>query len=444
MEEIRGRSLRLVTALDLLWASLALIGGVVAAVLVQRHQRVVEQLRRVEQARASELEQFAGRVAHDVVSPLAPVSPSLQVLSHKLDGDPAAQRAVAAIRRSLDRVSMIVDELLRFARSGAQPAPGERADIARVLESVRDELTPDAQQSGVTLRFEPAPQVEVACGEGAMLVVIHNLVRNAIKYIGDGPRRLVVTRAVVAAQSVRLSVQDSGPGLPVGMEQAVFAPYVRAPGTGAPGIGLGLATVKRIVESRRGRVGVWSEPRKGATFWVDLPLAPVKRTAGLRRGSRLWVAALTPLVAGWTVAAQAKEVPSGEFHDCPKSRLRPLAGDHARPTLPPGIPVAKSVASDVLAVIDQFGPSDLSKVGADFDPADQRVLLSPGNSTAQLVFGPGTKKLRAKGVESTRYLLRGAGHGDVSFMGDAKAGAPWSTEEVMGLIVTFLGRHLES
>jgi signal transduction histidine kinase len=273
LAEIRGRSLRLVNALNFLWASLALVGGVVAAILVRRHQRVVERLRHIEQARVSELEQFAGRVAHDVLSPLGPVSPGLQVLSRKLDGDSAAQRAVGAIRRSLDRVSMIVDELLRFARSGAQPAPGERADIARVLESVRDELALDAEQSGVTLRFEPAPQVEVACAEGAMLVVIHNLVRNAIKYIGDGPRRLVVTRAVVAAQSVRLSVQDSGPGLPPGMEQAVFAPYVRAPGTHVPGIGLGLATVKRIVESRRGRVGVWSEPRKGATFWVDLPLA---------------------------------------------------------------------------------------------------------------------------------------------------------------------------
>jgi signal transduction histidine kinase len=271
--KIRGRALRLVNALNLLWASIALVGGVVAAVLVRRHQRVVERLRRVEQARASELEQFASRVAHDILSPLAPVSLGLQVLSRKLDGDSAAQTAVAAIRRSLDRVSMIVDELLRFACSGAQPAPGERADIARVLESVRDELAPNAEQHGVTLRFEPAPQVEVACGEAAMLVVIQNLVCNAIKYIGDGPRRLVVTRAVVAAQSVRLSVQDSGPGLPAGMEQAVFAPYVRAPGTCAPGIGLGLATVKRIVESRRGRVGVCSEPRKGSTFWVDLPLA---------------------------------------------------------------------------------------------------------------------------------------------------------------------------
>jgi len=271
--EIRDRSMRLANGLNLLWASFALVGGAVAAVLVRRHQRVVERLRRIEQVRASELDQFAGRVAHDILSPLAPVSPGLQVLSRKLDGDSAAQRAVAAIRRSLDRVSLIVDELLRFARSGAQPAPDERADLARVLESVREELAPDAEQRGVTLRFEPAPQVHVACGEGAMLVVIHNLVRNAIKYIGDGPHRLVVTRAVVAAQSVRLSVQDSGPGVPPGMEQAVFAPYVRAGETQAPGIGLGLATVKRIVESRRGRVGVWSEPRKGATFWVDLPLA---------------------------------------------------------------------------------------------------------------------------------------------------------------------------
>jgi acetyl esterase/lipase len=147
-------------------------------------------------------------------------------------------------------------------------------------------------------------------------------------------------------------------------------------------------------------------------------------------------------------------------------------------------------SSDVQAVIDQFGPSDLSRIGADFDPAYQRVLLSLGNSTAQWVYGPGTKKsvsddpraiaranpatyvdssdppfllfhgtadklvspsqtllvhnaLRAKRVDSTRYVLIGAGHGDMSFMGDAMAGYAWSTQKVMGIIVTFLGKHLK-
>ena len=136
------------------------------------------------------------------------------------------------------------------------------------------------------------------------------------------------------------------------------------------------------------------------------------------------------------------------------------------------------------------GPSDLSKIGADFDPVDQRVLRSPGNSTAQWVYGPGTQKsvsddpraiaranpatyvassdpafllfhgtadklvspsqtllvhnaLRAKGVESTRYLLTGAGHGDVSVTGVANAGSVWSTQKVMDIMVRFLGKHLK-
>jgi hypothetical protein len=51
--------------------------------------------------------------------------------------------------------------------------------------------------------------------------------------------------------------------------------------------------------------------------------------------------------------------------------------------------------------------------------------------------------LRAKRVASTRYVLTGAGHGDLAFMGDAKAGYAWSTQKVMGVIVTFLGEHLK-
>jgi acetyl esterase/lipase len=148
-------------------------------------------------------------------------------------------------------------------------------------------------------------------------------------------------------------------------------------------------------------------------------------------------------------------------------------------------------SSDVQAVIDQFGPSDLSKIGADFDTAFQKELAAPGNSTAQWVFGPGTRKsinddpkaiaranpatyvdssdppfvlfhgsadnlvspsqtllvhnaLRVRGVDSTRYVLTGAGHGDLSFLGNATAGLPWSTQKVMNLIVSFLDKQLNS
>jgi signal transduction histidine kinase len=280
LEEIRSRSLELANRLNLAWTVLAILGGCVAALLVRRHQRLTENVRRLDRDRAHELEQFAGRVAHDIVSPLGPVSVGVQYLARRLPNDAEAQGAVRIVRASLDRVGAIVDELLRFARAGARPAFGECADLPPIIDALRDELLPAARQQGVSLTLEPAPAVKVACSEAAILVVLQNLLRNAIKYIGDGPRKLVRARAAVDAGKIRLTVQDSGPGIPSGMESAVFEPYVRGEGTRQAGIGLGLATVKRIVESRRGRVGVCSDPRKGATFWVELPLAVADPAAG--------------------------------------------------------------------------------------------------------------------------------------------------------------------
>jgi acetyl esterase/lipase len=153
-------------------------------------------------------------------------------------------------------------------------------------------------------------------------------------------------------------------------------------------------------------------------------------------------------------------------------------------------------SSNVQAVVDEFGPSDLSELAADYDTATQQANYAAGNSLAQWVFGPGTKKsilngpanevaaadpisyitsstppfvelqgthdqlvspsqtelvnnaLLAKGVESTRYLIKGAGHGDLTFLGpsrsNVKASLPWSTQKVMDLIVSFLNQHLGS
>jgi acetyl esterase/lipase len=147
-------------------------------------------------------------------------------------------------------------------------------------------------------------------------------------------------------------------------------------------------------------------------------------------------------------------------------------------------------SSEVQGVVDEFGPADLSKLAADYDTAAQKANYAPGNSAAQWVYGPGTKKsiadrtsevaaadpathitsktapfvlfhgsadtlvspsetlnlqtaLRPKGIDSTRYVLTGAGHGDLSFTGDTSAGLPWSTQETMGHIVDFLGQHLK-
>jgi acetyl esterase/lipase len=147
-------------------------------------------------------------------------------------------------------------------------------------------------------------------------------------------------------------------------------------------------------------------------------------------------------------------------------------------------------SSAVQAVIDEFGPSDISKIASDYDIAAQEVNYAAGNSFAQFVFGPGTtlsvrddpiataaanpvtyvrassapflllhgsddqlvspsqtlalhNTLRAKGIDSTRYVVKGANHGDLTFMGfDPDAVKQWSSQQVMDRVTSFLNKQL--
>jgi signal transduction histidine kinase len=104
-------------------------------------------------------------------------------------------------------------------------------------------------------------------------------VRNAIKYMGARPTRKIVVRASPAGHFARLEVEDTGPGIPAEIKATLFEPFVRGPHEDVNGTGLGLATVKRLVESHGGRVGVESTLGAGTLFWVELPLLPVSHYA---------------------------------------------------------------------------------------------------------------------------------------------------------------------
>lgn len=113
----------------------------------------------------------------------------------------------------------------------------------------------------------------VACSPGVLMSMIPNLVENAIKYIGCGPVKEVRVRARTQGLMTRVEVADTGPGVPQGLASKVFDPYVRAPGLKQPGIGLGLATVRRLAESHGGSVGVTKNGATGSVFWFELPRA---------------------------------------------------------------------------------------------------------------------------------------------------------------------------
>ena len=134
-------------------------------------------------------------------------------------------------------------------------------------------LRPRAEEREIDLLVEVTPTLEARCSAGALTSIVQNLVRNAVTYMGVRTTRRVVVRAVKDGTVCRIAVEDSGPGIPAESIGKIFEPFVRGPQEKTPGTGLGLATVKRLVESHGGMITVRSEVGRGSVFTVDLPAA---------------------------------------------------------------------------------------------------------------------------------------------------------------------------
>lgn len=273
IRELRGKSMSAAVVLDLACALISVAGAIALHRAVRAHEALATRHQHVLEEQASKLEQFAGRVAHDILSPLNGASLALELVGRPCD-DAQRARYIARGTRSLDRVKRLVGGLLEFARAGAMPGKGARTEVAAALEGLVIDLEAAAAQAGAELVVDVAPDTSpVACNGGVLTSLVANLARNAIKYIGDGPTRRIEIRAFDRGDVVRVEVRDTGPGLPPDLQERVFEPYVRAPRATQTGIGLGLATVKRLAEGHGGRVGVRSVANDGCTFWFELPKA---------------------------------------------------------------------------------------------------------------------------------------------------------------------------
>lgn len=240
--------------------------------------------RRLLEEKTNELEAFSSRIAHDLMSPLMSVGIALAAAEPCLDAPERERvhRMVVRAGSSLQHVRMMTSDLLEFARAGATPPPNVEADAATVARAVADDLTPFAEEARVELRIEIGTRRRVRCSAGALTSVLTNLVQNAVKHLDAAPTRRVTLRARNDGDIIRFEVQDTGPGIDPADHERIFEPYVQGRNR-AGGLGLGLATVKRIVEAHGGRVGVESERGKGACFWVTVPAiaaAPARAEGG--------------------------------------------------------------------------------------------------------------------------------------------------------------------
>ena len=265
--------------LEIASAFLAIIAAMVAVRGERRYARQARRALELETDRARELDLVAQRVAHDLVSPLSGVAISLGAIQRR-HPDPGTSRVVERARRALERSRQMVQCIYAFSGSGARPAPGAAAPVRAMVQDAADALVETEPESPPTIVVEPFDEVHVAMESAVLGVIVSNLLSNASKYSRDGPTCRVVVRSRADDTRVHVEVEDTGPGVPHGMEQTILEPFKRAPGVVQPGLGLGLATVKRLVHAHRGKVGVSRAPSGGAIFWFDLPRAAGAPAAG--------------------------------------------------------------------------------------------------------------------------------------------------------------------
>ncbi|MGH7296743.1 MAG: sensor histidine kinase, partial [Polyangiaceae bacterium] len=207
----------------------------------------------------------------DLLSPMSGIVFSLGTIERS-HPDPATKAIVERTLRSLARARQMVTGIFNFARSGARPTPGASTPLDAGVRAAVDELRGADVPSAPQVDVEPFDEVDVACDEAVLGVMLSNLLSNAEKYTRDSPVHRIVVRASATPATARIEVEDAGPGLPPGLEHSIFQPYVRAPGVTQPGLGLGLATVKRLADAHGGQVGV-RRIEGGTVFWFELPRA---------------------------------------------------------------------------------------------------------------------------------------------------------------------------
>jgi signal transduction histidine kinase len=271
---VRLSTRRIAFALDALSVALAGLATGLSIVTVRRVVRALQQASDQAERKSMELDRFAGRVAHDILSPLGAMHLALSVMAPHVYGDERADKALRRASRSVTRVRNLVDGLLRYARAAAQPSAEDAVEVSAVVRDVLDGMRREAQDRGIQLEVEGEGEERayVKSSVGVLTSLVSNLVQNAIKYMGNRPRRLVTVRTRTTDDHVRVEVEDTGPGVPAEVVDSIFEPFVRGV-TDDTGIGLGLATVRQLVRAHGGEVSLESRPGNGSLFWFDLPRA---------------------------------------------------------------------------------------------------------------------------------------------------------------------------
>lgn len=252
--------------LGVAWVSMALVALALAFVL--RRTMTLSERR----------EEFVSAVTHELRTPLTTFRMYTEMLSSGRVTDEHRGRYYETLHSEALRLSHLVENVLAYARleRGRAQDRIESVPLARLLERTSERLGGRANQAGMRVEVQPAPDdVSVRVDAGAAEQIVFNLVDNACKYAVSATDKRIEISASVEGGNVAIRVRDHGPGVAADVANKLFQPFRKsavAAANSAPGVGLGLALSRRLARGMGGDLR--HEPCEGGTcFVLTLPKA---------------------------------------------------------------------------------------------------------------------------------------------------------------------------
>ena len=236
------------------------------------NSRFIEQLLRSE--RLTVLGTMLSSIVHDLKNPLAAITSSVTYLEQKAP-DAFTKRAAQIIKSSADRVVLLTEELLDFARGTARLSP-RWTTSARLLDLLETEILEQIRRTAISVEIENRTKESFWIDEMRVTRCLANVVKNAHEAMRDrGKLRLEFEDR---DSGLLISVADSGPGIPEGIRGQVFEPFVTY--EKRTGTGLGLSIAKSCVDGHEGKISFETRPGVGTTFFIWLPKQSQKWLVG--------------------------------------------------------------------------------------------------------------------------------------------------------------------
>jgi signal transduction histidine kinase len=226
----------------------------------------------------ADLDTFIYTASHDLREPISNIEGLLTLLGSELPSEvlqaPEVAHILTLMRASVDRFTTTIHQLTDIIQlQQSQASPPETVDLAALLNAISLDLAPQLPAAAqLTVEVDQCPRLWFAPKH--LRSILYNLLSNGIKYCHPDRPTLVQVRCHQAGAMVLLEVQDNGLGLSESQQTQLFGLFRRLHNH-VEGSGLGLYSVKRIVENAGGAITVQSQPGVGSTFTVALPAARV-------------------------------------------------------------------------------------------------------------------------------------------------------------------------